>query len=305
LKAAVLPAQIGYVPCATIGSLIYAGGGSIWTGTTLADSTTSFSYNPVADTTGAITAITRATGETKAVNEGGQLWVLGGGRVTPNPSNEVDAYSTGPNTWALGPAFATARRNFATDVDPATGKIYIVGGYAPTTPSSAMEIFTPAPPPIVPYCFGDGTGNPCPCGSPAGAAGHGCSNSANLSGAIISVLSGSNSIGAADLRLTSTGHRLSTLAVWFQGDVLGTQPAYGDGLRCAGAPLVRLYNMSFAPGTMPDPLNTPASPSIVVRGGITVPGTIKGYFLAYRDPGTWGCASTFNASNALRVTWVQ
>ncbi len=117
------------------------------------------------------------------------------------------------------------------------------------------------------------------------------------------MLSGSPSIGAADLRFTSTGHRLSTLAVWFQGDVLGSQPAYGDGLRCAGTPLVRLYNMAFSPGTMPDPLLTPASPSIVAAGGITVPGTIKGYFLAYRDPASYGCSATFNASNALSVTW--
>jgi hypothetical protein len=54
---------------------------------------------------------------------------------------------------------------------------------------------------------------------------------------------------------------------------------------------------------MPDPLVTPASPSIAVRGGITVPGTLKGYFLAYRDPASYGCVATFNASNGLRVTW--
>jgi hypothetical protein len=157
--------------------------------------------------------------------------------------------------------------------------------------------------PITSYCFGDGTGAPCPCGSPNGALGHGCPNSGNANGAIIGVLSGSASISAADLRLESTGHKLSTLAVWFQGDVLATQLAYGDGLRCVGTPLVRLYNMSFAPGTMPDPLDSPASPSIVVRGGISAPGTVKGYFLAYRDPATFGCSATFNASNALNVTW--
>ena len=302
LKTAVLPTQIGYVPCATIGSTIFTAGGSTWSGVTLVDSTGSYAYDPVADMITTITSIPRATGETAGVNHGGQLWVLGGGRTAPNPSNEVDAYSPSPNTWALAPAFATARRNVTAAADPATGKIYMVGGYAPTAPTNSMEIFTP-PPPIDPYCFGDGTGNPCPCSSPNGAAGHGCSNSANPGGSIISVLSGSGSISANDLRLTSTGHRLSTLAVWFQGDVLATQPPYGDGLRCAGNPLIRLYNMSFAPGTMPDPLVTPASPTIAVRGGITVPGTLKGYFLAYRDPASYGCAATFNASNGLRVTW--
>jgi hypothetical protein len=156
---------------------------------------------------------------------------------------------------------------------------------------------------ITSFCFGDGTGSACPCGSASGAPGHGCSNSANPAGALVTVLSGSNSIAAADLRFSSTGHRLSTLAVWFQGDVAGGQLAYGDGLRCAGTPLVRLYSMTFAAGTMPDPLDSPASPSIVVRGGITTPGTVKAYFLAYRDPINYGCSATFNASNALSVTW--
>lgn len=300
LKASALPAQIGYVPCTTVGSQIYVGGGSTWNGTTLVDSNTSCAFDPVADAIAGIAAIPRATGETKGVNEGGQLWVLGGGRTTPNPSNEVDAYDPGPNTWSLAPSFPSPRRNFAADTDPLTGKIYLVGGYVPTAPSADMEIFS-GPPSITPYCFGDGTGNPCPCSSPAGSAGHGCSNSAHASGALVSVLSGSNSIGAADLRLRSIDHKLSTLGVWFQGDVLVTQPAYGDGLRCVGSPLVRLYVVQ----ANVDPLDTPSSPSIVVRGGITTPGTVKGYFLAYRDPAAYACPppSTYNASNALNVTW--
>lgn len=302
LKTAALPAQIGYVPCATVGSRIDIGGGSIWNGTTLIDSTSSFSYDPVGDAIAAIAVIPRATAETKAVNEGGELWVLGGGRVAPNPSTEVDAYSPGPNSWALAPAFTTARRNDAADTDPATGKIYMVGGYdSAGAPSSSLEIFTAGPPPISAYCFGDGTGNACPCGSPAGAAGHGCSNSDHPGGALLSVLSGSESIGSANLVLRSTGHHLSTLAVWFQGDVLTVQPPYGDGLRCAGTPLVRLYTVQ--PNV--DPLDSPSSPSIVAQGGITVPGTIKGYFLAYRDPANYGCPppATYNATNALRVVW--
>ena len=36
-KAAVLPAQRGYLPATTIGTLIYTGGGSLWDGTTLQD----------------------------------------------------------------------------------------------------------------------------------------------------------------------------------------------------------------------------------------------------------------------------
>src|SRR6185369_4622279 len=71
------------------------------------------------------------------------MLVMGGGRVAPNPSNEVDAYDPVTNTWAVNspvPAFATARRNFPTDTD-GTCRIWLAGGYAPTTPTDAMEIF--------------------------------------------------------------------------------------------------------------------------------------------------------------------
>ena len=70
LKAATLPAALGYVPAATIGNKIYTAGGSEWTGSTLQDSAASYSYDPVTDTIQAINPIPRATGETRALNVG-------------------------------------------------------------------------------------------------------------------------------------------------------------------------------------------------------------------------------------------
>ena len=64
---------------------------------------------------------------------------MGGGRTAPNPSNEVDIYNPGTNTWSIGTPFATARRNFPTDTDGC--RIWLAGGYAPTTPTDSMEIF--------------------------------------------------------------------------------------------------------------------------------------------------------------------
>ena len=84
-----------------------------------------------ANTIGSIAAIPRATGETRALSFNGQMLVMGGGRVAPNPSNEVDIYDPGTNTWTTGspvPAFATARRNFPTDTD-GTPRIWLAGGY--------------------------------------------------------------------------------------------------------------------------------------------------------------------------------
>jgi hypothetical protein len=70
------------------------------------------------------------------------MWVMGGGRDAPNPSNEVDSYDRIQNSWTIGGHFLTPRRNFATDT---AGEcyIYVAGGYASdgVTPLSSMEIF--------------------------------------------------------------------------------------------------------------------------------------------------------------------
>src|SRR6478609_3044426 len=150
-----LPVPLGYIPTTTIGSLIYTGGGSDITAGLLTDTTNSFVYNPVANTIGPITAIPRATGETRALNYNGKMLVMGGGRTAPNPSNEVDAYDPATNTWAVNtrvPAFATARRNFPTDTD-GTCRIWLAGGYDSTgLPTASAERF----------CCGGGGQSPTP-----------------------------------------------------------------------------------------------------------------------------------------------
>jgi N-acetylneuraminic acid mutarotase len=177
LKAAVLPTQVGYVPVATIGNLIYIAGGSTYSAGVLTDSNGTYAYDPVADTLTAVASIPRITAETKAVNEGGQMCVLGGGRTAPNPSNEVDLYMPGPNTWSLGTPFVLARRNMAADVDPATGNIYMVGGYVAGVANDSMEIFV-ACGSLTNYCTAGTTTNGCTAsiagsGSPSASAGSG------------------------------------------------------------------------------------------------------------------------------------
>jgi hypothetical protein len=148
------PVPIMYAATATIGNIIYVGGASDYQGGLVVDTTNSFSFNPGANTIGSIAPIPRATGETRGLTFNGKMLVMGGGRVAPNPSNEVDAYDPVSNTWAVNtpvPAFATARRNFPTDTN-GTDRIWLAGGYAPSTPTDSMEIFgicgaTPTPTP--------------------------------------------------------------------------------------------------------------------------------------------------------------
>src|SRR5262245_45984019 len=153
------PEGIMYAPTCTINGIIYVGGASDWdpVGLTVIDTTNSFSFDPVADTIGTTAPIPRATGETRALNFNGQMWVMGGGRVPPNPSNEVDIYDPGTNTWTTGDPFVNARRNFPTDTD-GTSRIVLSGGYDIDgfTPLMSTEIFcaagatpTPTPTPTV------------------------------------------------------------------------------------------------------------------------------------------------------------
>jgi subtilisin family serine protease len=157
-KAAVLPVPRGYIPTTTIGNLIYTGGGAAISGGAITDSADSFVYNPVTDVINTITNIPRPTGETRALTFNGKMLVMGGGRTAPNPSNEVDAYDPGTNTWTVNspvPAFATARRNFPVDTD-GISHIWLAGGYAPTAPTDSMEIF----------CAAQGSPTPTPTASP-------------------------------------------------------------------------------------------------------------------------------------------
>ncbi len=139
-KSAHLPTALGYIPTATIGNHIFTAGGSTWDGTALHDSNFSFVYDPVADTIGTIATIPRRTSETRGLNFCDRMYVMGGGRDAPNPSNEVDVYDPGTNSWSTDLPFATARRNFATDTD-GTNNILVAGGYAPTDPTDSTEIF--------------------------------------------------------------------------------------------------------------------------------------------------------------------
>ncbi len=303
LKTAALPVPRGYVPCATIGSLIYTAGGAAWTGTTLADSNDSFVYDPVADLITPISSIPRPTGETRAVAEGGDMWVLGGGRVAPNPSSEVDAYSPGSSAWSLAPAFVTPRRNFAADADPATGRIYLVGGYAPATPTDMMEIFSGNP--IQSYC-GQGDlylATVCPCGV-QGAPGSGCENSALTGGAL---LSATGTAVPDTLVLGASGLLPNSLCVVVQGTTSQASGiVFGTGVRCANGTLKRLFVKNALGGALSAPGT--GDPSVSARsaslGDTLLPGATRFYTVYYQDPagGPAGCnGASFNASNGLSI----
>jgi N-acetylneuraminic acid mutarotase len=138
------PVGIMYAPTCAINGIIYVGGASDFSNGLVIDTNHSFSFNPATNTIGSIAPIPRPTGETRALNYQGKMVVLGGGRVAPNPSNEVDIYDPVTNIWTVNspiPAFHTPRRNFPADTD-GTRNIWLAAGYASdnATPLSSMEI---------------------------------------------------------------------------------------------------------------------------------------------------------------------
>jgi Kelch motif len=168
LQTAVLPVPRGYIPTCTIGSLIYTGGGTAIDGGGLTDAADSFVYDPVADSIATIASIPRPTGETRALNFNGKMYVMGGGRTPPNPSNQVDVYDPVTNTWSTDLPFSNARRNFATDTN-GTDQIWLAGGYDVdgVTPLASTEVFTcpvgtPTPTPTVTPTPTPGTPTPTP-----------------------------------------------------------------------------------------------------------------------------------------------
>lgn len=155
-------------------------------------------------------------------------------------------------------------------------------------------------------CFGDGSLRPCPC-SNEGLAGHGCQNSASTGGARI-VATGATSPDTLVLHVT--GELPSALSIFLQGNqLISAGVRFGDGVRCAGGSLLRLFAKSASGGAVNAP--QPGDPSISARsaqlGDAITPGSVRYYQTYYRDPNLAYCPApqgdTWNATNGVRVVW--
>ena len=154
-----------------------------------------------------------------------------------------------------------------------------------------------------PLCFGDGSSASCPCGN-SGASGTGCQNSAGTGG---SWLSATGAVNPDTVVLHVAGELPSALSVFLQGNSVVGPFLYGDGLRCAGGTLRRLYAKHASSGVVVAP--EAGDPSIATRSaalGVPIsPGGRRYYQVFYRDPSAAFCpqGSTFNVSNAVKIDW--
>jgi hypothetical protein len=186
--------------------------------------------------------------------------------------------------------------------------LYVLGAFttAGAFPSAHIAEWHGCANPPIAYCFGDGALAACPCAN-TGASGRGCENSSGTGGARLT------SFGTTTpdtLVLTQQGELATALSIFLQGDVqLATQAPFGDGLRCVGGSLKRLYVKAASAGAVYAP--EPGDPSITTRsallGDSIASGSMRQYQVYYRDPSATFCpsplGSTFNVGNALRVVW--
>ena len=158
-----------------------------------------------------------------------------------------------------------------------------------------------------PFCFGNGSGPvACPCGN-FGTTGRGCANSQNAAGA---ELTAAGTITPDTLVLTSSGELPSANSILLQGNTDLLAPVlFGDGLRCVGGNLKRLYVRNASSGVVVFPPSGGLSISAqsAALGDPITTGSTRSYQVYYRDPSATFCPSpsgnTWNVSNAVRVLW--
>jgi Tol biopolymer transport system component len=160
---------------------------------------------------------------------------------------------------------------------------------------------------ILTFCEGDGTGAACPCGN-SGAPAHGCENSAVTGGALLTA-SGASSLSADTVQFQTSGELPSALSILIQGSDAAASVHFGDGLRCAGGSLKRLYVRAASNGsiTAPQAGDPPVSARSAALGDPIPFGATRIYQVYYRDPNASFCpdpqGGTFNVSNAAAIVW--
>jgi len=156
------------------------------------------------------------------------------------------------------------------------------------------------------FCAGDGSGAACPCGN-SGVSGRGCQNSAGTGGALLAA-AGQASLASDTVVLTASGELPAALTIFLQGSQPIPAASFGDGLRCAGGTLKRLYVRTASGGTSTAPGGDPPISARSAALGDPIPlGHSRYYQTYYRDSSPSFCTApqggTFNASRAVAIAW--
>ncbi len=159
------------------------------------------------------------------------------------------------------------------------------------------------------FCSGDGSSTACPCAN-SGSSGNGCENSDATGGARLTA-NGSAALGSDTLVLSSSGERSIAPSIFLQGSTAIAPVGFGDGLRCVGGSLKRMYVHSASGGVVSAPMAGDLSISArsAALGDVIHPGETRYYQTYYRDPVSGFCPSPqgdgWNVSSGLAIDWSQ
>jgi hypothetical protein len=240
----------------------------------------------------------------------------GNGGVNYDSTDWPPVISGGALTWATSTFAQNPNANairwgttysfrFDANSPPTTGTLTI--GQYKSGGTQTAQIDVPSGEITSPYCYGDGSAAACPCQN-SGLAGHGCDNSSFTGGAVLAS-SGSPSLSADTLVLTASGERATAFTIVLQGNAAIPPTHYGDGLRCVGGTLKRLYSRNAVGGviTVPQGADPTISAQSAALGDVIPAGETRFYQAYYRDPDPNYCPSptgdTWNIGNAMSVAW--
>lgn len=170
-----------------------------------------------------------------------------------------------------------------------------------------MGAFEYSDPQFDTFCFGDGSGNSCPCANES-TLGHGggCAHGSG-DGGILSA-SGLPSVSNSTLQFGLSSARLNSFSVLVSGDNrlplvgnIGNGIQSFDGLRCAGGNFRRHGSraINFSGVT------TGWGPGLIGQTQSFTAGQMRHFFVLFRTPGTETCGLGLNSSNGVSVTFVN
>jgi hypothetical protein len=232
-------------------------------------------------------------------------WTTFGGLFVAAPSATRNVAGIGSYTWDSTPQTVADVQLWLDD--PAQNFGWILRGNEASFPTSkryaSRQNATPSQRPVLTieydpglaFCDGsDGALAACPCANP-GLPDTGCENAGGTGGVGLAPSAFlPDGLGGGTATLVGTGYppaSAPTAVVIRSPGAIGPV-AFGDGIRCLQAPVVRLSAASAVSGSSTHPLNHGAGP-----------GDFH-YQLWYRStPASYCTPDAFNASSAYRLTW--
>ena len=150
----------------------------------------------------------------------------------------------------------------------------------------------------------------CPCANPPAGTGRGCDNSASTGGAALTA-GGIAYLSLDSLVFHTSGERPNATSVLLQGDsLLANGAVFGQGVRCAGGALKRMYVKAALGGGIVAPDLSAGDATISMRSallGAPIQAGQPHFFLVYyRDPLVLGgcpATSTFNCTQTGSVVY--